>query len=214
MEESLGRFLSSSRIKRGLSITEVASITRINEKFIRSVEDDRFDELPGDVFIKGFLRTYAKQLELDGDELVAQYDALHIEHSDQSPDLISIPLRPKSSRLPIIGIIIILTALGIYAYFYFQLENIVRSGQNTIISPGEPSPPEPKEAVKAPKSEENKEFSSGNKLNKPEKAKVSNTTAPKIKNTLATKKAPPGATKPKIVKPAKEKETKMNVVIP
>lgn len=214
MEESLGRFLLSSRIKRGLSIAEVSSTTRINEKFIRSVEDDRFDELPGDVFTRGFLRAYAKQLGLDGDELVAQYDALHIQHSDQSPHLISIPLRPKSSRLPIIGILIILMALGVYAYYHFQLKDFVDSGQNSVISPQKPLAPEPEKEITAPKIKENKNISSGSKPNKPEKAKVSNTTAPKIKDTSATKQAPPKAKKPKITKPAKEKDAKENVVIP
>lgn len=246
MEESLGKCLSSNRIKQGLSIGEVVSITRINERFIRSVEDDRFDQLPGDVFIKGLLRTYAKQLGLDGDELVAQYNALHIVHTDQSPHLISIPLRPKSSPLPIIGFIIILIGIAAFAYYYLQDKDILftspKSGfvrkkpvkpkpKKVEVAPEskkitvKPSAPDklktnkskaskPKKVSKAPEKKKNENISSGKKLNKPEKAKVYSTTAPKLEDSLVTKKEPVEAKEPTTNETSEENDTRVNLVIP
>jgi len=95
MNETIGKILADARAKSGMSIEEVARITRINAKFIRLLEENRFDQLPGLVFIKGLLRTYSAVLGLSGDEMVEKFDALGVELTDQSPRLISMPLNPN-----------------------------------------------------------------------------------------------------------------------
>ena len=56
-----------------MSIEEIARATRIPVTSLERVENDRFDDLPGEVFVRGFLRSYAKAVGLDSDEVLAQY---------------------------------------------------------------------------------------------------------------------------------------------
>lgn len=70
---SVGARLRLERELLGMSIEEVARATRIPVTSLERVENDRFDDLPGEVFVRGFLRSYAKTVGLDGDEILAQY---------------------------------------------------------------------------------------------------------------------------------------------
>jgi hypothetical protein len=70
---SVGARLRLERELLGMSIEEVARATRIPVTSLERVENDRFDDLPGEVFVRGFLRSYAKTVGLDADEVLAQY---------------------------------------------------------------------------------------------------------------------------------------------
>jgi cytoskeletal protein RodZ len=71
--ESVGQYLKRARLERGVSIGELARVTRVPERSIVSLETDRFDELPGEVFVRGFLRAYARALSMSVDDLLARY---------------------------------------------------------------------------------------------------------------------------------------------
>ena len=70
---SVGARLRLERELLGMSIEEIARATRIPVTSLERVENDRFDDLPGEVFVRGFLRSYAKTVGLDADEVLAQY---------------------------------------------------------------------------------------------------------------------------------------------
>jgi hypothetical protein len=70
---SVGARLRLERELLGMSIEEVARATRIPVTSLERVENDRFDDLPGEVFVRGFLRSYAKTVGLEADEILAQY---------------------------------------------------------------------------------------------------------------------------------------------
>lgn len=71
--ESIGTFLRRERELRGIALDEVADATRIPVRQLERLEEDRFAELPGEVFIKGYLRAYARSVGLSSDEVVARY---------------------------------------------------------------------------------------------------------------------------------------------
>jgi cytoskeletal protein RodZ len=73
--ESLGRYLGRHRERRGMSAAEVSRITRIPSASLEAIEADRFDELPGEVFVRGFLRAYAQAVGLLPAEVLARYTA-------------------------------------------------------------------------------------------------------------------------------------------
>ena len=56
-----------------MSLAEVSRVTRIPVTTIDSIEQDRFDDLPGEVFVRGFLKSFAQAVGLQGDEIVARY---------------------------------------------------------------------------------------------------------------------------------------------
>lgn len=71
--ETLGKFLRRHRDTRGMSLSELSRVTRIPAASLEAVESDRFDELPGEVFVRGFLRAYAQALGLLPAEILARY---------------------------------------------------------------------------------------------------------------------------------------------
>lgn len=71
----IGARLKHERDLRGMSIEEIARATRIPLASVERLEADRFDDLPGEVFVRGFLRSYARAVGVDPDEILALYGA-------------------------------------------------------------------------------------------------------------------------------------------
>jgi cytoskeletal protein RodZ len=70
---TFGDKLRQHREHRGLSIEAISASTKIGTRMLAAIEDERFDQLPGGVFNKGFIRAYARQVGLNEDETVADY---------------------------------------------------------------------------------------------------------------------------------------------
>ncbi len=68
---SAGRLLSSARHKWELSVQDVAACLNLSSATITALEADAYEQLPGSTFVKGYLRSYAKLLELDPEEIMA-----------------------------------------------------------------------------------------------------------------------------------------------
>ncbi|MFO0736450.1 MAG: helix-turn-helix transcriptional regulator [Labilithrix sp.] len=73
--ETVGSTLRQQREKKRMSIAEVSRVTRIPVSTLESIEQDHFDDLPGEVFVKGFLKSYAQSIGLEADDIVARYTA-------------------------------------------------------------------------------------------------------------------------------------------
>jgi len=70
---SLGQTLREEREARNISLEEIASASKIGLRYLEALECDRLDRMPGGFFIRGIIRTYAKAIGLDGDEVLARY---------------------------------------------------------------------------------------------------------------------------------------------
>lgn len=70
---SLGSHLKTEREEAGYSIEEVADATNIAPRYIRAIEEHDFSQFPADVYAKGFIRSYAKFLDLDAQSLIMEY---------------------------------------------------------------------------------------------------------------------------------------------
>jgi cytoskeletal protein RodZ len=73
--DSIGTFLKRTREARAMSVGEIARATRIPTLAIERIEADHFDDLPGEVFARGFLKAYAGAVGLAPDEVLARYTA-------------------------------------------------------------------------------------------------------------------------------------------
>jgi cytoskeletal protein RodZ len=71
--ETLGQYLKRQRESRGVNAAELSRTTRISSAAIDAIESDRFDELPGEVFVRGFLKAYAQAIGLLPAEVLARY---------------------------------------------------------------------------------------------------------------------------------------------
>jgi len=80
-----------------MSVAEVARATRVPASSVERIEADRFDELPGEVFVRGFLRAYARAVEVPPDDVLARYTASR-RVAWVTPLPITSPVRPARSR--------------------------------------------------------------------------------------------------------------------
>jgi hypothetical protein len=71
----IGNTLREARLRRGLDISDCEATTKIRGKYLRALEEEHFEVLPGSTYIKGFLRTYAEFLELDGRLVIDEYES-------------------------------------------------------------------------------------------------------------------------------------------
>ena len=72
---SFGRYLQAIRLEKKISLEQVAAQTRVGLGNLLLVEQEDHDQLPAEVFVKGFLRAYAAAIGADGDEAVRRYES-------------------------------------------------------------------------------------------------------------------------------------------
>jgi cytoskeleton protein RodZ len=73
--ESFGTRLKREREKRKITLDDISVATKIAPRFLVALESDQFDQLPGGIFNKGFVRSYARHLELDENQTIADFVA-------------------------------------------------------------------------------------------------------------------------------------------
>jgi cytoskeletal protein RodZ len=71
--KSVGRFLREKREERRMSVAEIARATRVPIASVERIESDQFDELPAEVFVRGFLKSYARAVGVAEEEVLALY---------------------------------------------------------------------------------------------------------------------------------------------
>jgi cytoskeleton protein RodZ len=91
----IGNSLREARERQGLGYPEIELATKIRAKYIRALEEEDFTAIPGDAYIRGFLRTYAEYLGLDGDVYVDEYGSRFITSWRDE-----LPPRPERRRIP------------------------------------------------------------------------------------------------------------------
>ena len=109
----IGSSLREARLRQGLDLNELEQGTKIRAKYLRALEDEEFDLLPAPTYVKGFLRSYAEYLGLDGQLYVDEY----ISRFDVGDEEV---VRPRRSARPPRGVqvqsrVLVLTLLGIAA---------------------------------------------------------------------------------------------------
>ena len=83
---SFGEKLRREREMRGITLEEIAEATKIGSRSLRALETEDFGQLPGGIFNKGFVRSYARYLGIDADQAVADFLAAEAIHLQNAPD--------------------------------------------------------------------------------------------------------------------------------
>jgi cytoskeletal protein RodZ len=104
----IGETLREARLRRNVDIAEVSTRTKIRTKYLRALENEEFDQLPGPTYVRTFLRTYAEFLGLDPHLLVEEYRRGHgraAEEEALTPFAPTTPARQREVRVgrPLIG---------------------------------------------------------------------------------------------------------------
>jgi cytoskeleton protein RodZ len=129
----IGSSLRDARMRQEIDFPELEERTKIRPKYLRALEDEQFDTLPGPTYVKGFLRSYAEALGLDGQPFVDEYNS-RFAVGDEDVVLLRTrraPVQPRrggggtrESRLVVVVLaaIAVLTALVIAAWRFGDAE--------------------------------------------------------------------------------------------
>ena len=96
---SFGEELRRERELRDISLKEIAEATKISMRFLKALEKDDFDTLPGGIFNRGFIRAYARFIGIDGEEMVNAYlHEVSLRQTKQGPGTSAEANVPHSSK--------------------------------------------------------------------------------------------------------------------
>ena len=117
----IGNSLREARLRQQLDFPELEQQTKIRSKYLKALEDEKFDLLPAPTYVKGFLRNYADALGLEGQLYVDEYNSRFVTGEEETP------LRPRDyqrrpqalgPRFETRGVLLILIVIGvIFALF-------------------------------------------------------------------------------------------------
>jgi cytoskeleton protein RodZ len=95
----IGNSLREARLRQGLELPRIETETKIRGKYLRALEEEQFEVLPGETYVKGFLRTYAEYLGLDGQLYVDEYNSRFTTAEEPVATPSSPARRPPRPRL-------------------------------------------------------------------------------------------------------------------
>jgi hypothetical protein len=105
MDGPIGSVFREARNRRKIELSEVEAATRIRLRYLRAIENEEWGVLPGGVYTRGFIRTYASYLGLDGERLAEDYRR-SVEGGGRSPSAEPTPAAspggPRDRRLPVL----------------------------------------------------------------------------------------------------------------
>ncbi len=81
----IGSSLREARMRQGLDFPQIEAATKIRGKYLRALEEEQFAQLPAQTYVKGFLRTYAEYLGLDGQLYVDEFNSRYVVGEEEPP---------------------------------------------------------------------------------------------------------------------------------
>ena len=127
---SIGEKLKKAREKMGLSFNEIQDAIKIRSKYLEALENDDFDVIPGEAYVRAFIKSYGNHLGLNGDELLEEYRILKeeeekilLEEDEEENNKGGHELFQNKTLISIIIAVIILLILAILIYNIGLLNN-------------------------------------------------------------------------------------------
>lgn len=158
-EGSLGEQLRRARLERGINLREVAEQTRITMRHLEAIEADDYKALPGGIFNKSFIKSYARHVGFPEALALELYERTSRERGFQSEEPATSPQRSRvymgeSARSPlmtyglsalIVGLLILIVYAGLHYYRRTEVEGTATSATptpaNTPAPAATPTPP-------------------------------------------------------------------------
>ncbi len=134
----VGSTLREERLRRQFSLEHVSDVTRISARYLEAIENDRPEDLPGTVFTRGFVRQYARFLELPDEDLLSHLPKVDVENAalPVPPPKVKRPLWNPRWNLPAMamGVVGSLVVAGAGAWFYFDLTPVAVAAAKAAIA--------------------------------------------------------------------------------
>src|SRR5207248_10511564 len=156
--ESFGARLKRERRQRKIELDDISASTKISSRFLRALEEEQFDQLPGGIFNKGFIRAYARYLGIDEEAAVADYlsvsghgdPALRVVAVQNAPGYYERPDNPNSAPsrrasfpfVPVLILIVVVAAASGAWHIYQDRQRDVEAKQKPVqsVSPAVTAP--------------------------------------------------------------------------
>ncbi len=113
----IGNSLREARLRQHLDFPELEHTTKIRAKYLRALEEEHFEQLPSHTYIKGFLRSYADSLGLDGQLYLDEYNSRFVIGEDDAPvhaRRVPAARRRKSERRESSMVLLALALIGLF----------------------------------------------------------------------------------------------------
>src|SRR3954468_7856053 len=138
----IGNSLHEARVRQGIDLQTAELATKVRAKYLKALEEEQFELLPAQTYVKGFLRTYADFLGLDGQLYVDEYNSRFVAGEDDGrPRRSSVRPQPRSHRiqgnvvLGALAAIAIVAALVIVAWKSGDPTKRVQPETTTVANP-------------------------------------------------------------------------------
>ncbi|RHW36371.1 helix-turn-helix domain-containing protein [Neobacillus notoginsengisoli] len=143
----LGNRLKEARLEKGLSLDDLQAVTKIQKRYLSGIEEGNYSTMPGDFYVRAFIKQYSEAVGVDPDEIFDTYKAeIPSAYQQDLPEQLS---RVKSRKgLPegsskILGVLPkVLTwvfVIGIAAFIYFLVQHF--TGNNAASNKNQDKPP-------------------------------------------------------------------------
>lgn len=117
---NIGSYLKEIRERKGIPLDEISKKTYINKHYLLAIERNDFYQIPGHVYVIGFLRLYSKVLGIDADELVRIYKQEYmLKESQEAYATIDETRTSKLTKILLATGLLLLVAAAVAAYFLF-----------------------------------------------------------------------------------------------
>jgi cytoskeleton protein RodZ len=154
----IGNSLREARVRREIDFAQAELATKIRGKYLRALEEEQFALLPAQTYIKGFLRTYAEYLGLDGQLYVDEYNSRFVSGGDDHEPRARRPAtraQHRNRRLETNVVLVALAAIGILTVIVISAWKAADGGSpaavTTTTAPRKTVRPKPKLLVMRPK---------------------------------------------------------------
>lgn len=132
--KEIGQKLKAAREETGLSLNEVSQMTKIRSLYLEAIEEGNMDRIPGTVYAKGFIKSYATAVGLDANEILTEYqsylDQLPPEEPEELPEITVMKVkRPK----PVGKIVVTLLIVVLLGGGFFFVKSLWSTIQNETI---------------------------------------------------------------------------------
>jgi cytoskeleton protein RodZ len=117
----IGNSLREARLRQQLDFPEIEQATKIRSKYLRALESEQFELLPGQTYVKGFLSTYAEFLGLDGQLYVDEFNSRYVTGEEETAvrPRRSAVLTPRNRRFESNMLIAALTGIAVVTALVF-----------------------------------------------------------------------------------------------
>ncbi|WP_315970012.1 helix-turn-helix domain-containing protein [Bacillus massilinigeriensis] len=126
----LGNRLKEARINKNMSLDDLQSVTKIQKRYLKGIEEGNYDMMPGSFYVRAFIKQYAEAVGIEPEELFSQYASeIPATHTEDIPEKISrvqsrSNISPNRSKIFDIlpKILIAIVVIGVIAAIYYYLQ--------------------------------------------------------------------------------------------